>query len=157
MSREIEEGSEVWIKMPFGQFFVEPSTELETVLIAGGTGITPYISFLELSCDMLLPKGIRLFYGIRSGKYLLYKNTIDKCKLKLEDFNNWLFSESGDELGDMDYIQGRLDIEAIWELTPAPFKSTFYISGPPLMLRNFIRSLHNRGVNPDRVITDDWE
>src|SRR6476469_4200804 len=38
-------GREVWVKMPYGHFIIEPRGEV--VLLAGGTGITAFTAFLE--------------------------------------------------------------------------------------------------------------
>ena len=47
MIRELKVGSEVWLKLPFGIFDFRNALYENIVLIAGGTGISPFISFLE--------------------------------------------------------------------------------------------------------------
>src|SRR5215210_4075540 len=45
MERDLVEGKAVWIKMPYGDFFIESGPEV--VLFAGGTGVTAFTAFLE--------------------------------------------------------------------------------------------------------------
>ena len=44
---EISVGRQVWLKLPFGTFNFHDSSGKDVILIAGGTGISPFISFLE--------------------------------------------------------------------------------------------------------------
>ena len=46
MKDELETGKEVWVKLPYGHFIVSSLPGEEVILVAGGTGITPYIPFL---------------------------------------------------------------------------------------------------------------
>ena len=45
MERDLAEGREVWIKMPYGDFVVDGRADV--VLFAGGTGVTAFTAFLE--------------------------------------------------------------------------------------------------------------
>lgn len=56
---ELEVGRKVWMKAPYGEFIVKTDPEHETVLIAGGTGVTPFVAFME---DALV-KGVAGMYG----------------------------------------------------------------------------------------------
>jgi ferredoxin-NADP reductase len=54
---------ELWIKLPYGIFNFDESMDHDTVLIAGGTGVSPYISFLQYAIDKNLNPAIHLNYG----------------------------------------------------------------------------------------------
>src|SRR6185436_15694325 len=45
MEAEAVEGREVWIKLPYGDFFVDERADV--ALFAGGTGVTAFTAFLE--------------------------------------------------------------------------------------------------------------
>ena len=44
MEQHLRVGSDVWIKLPYGDLFTQPHNKTNTVFISGGTGITPFIS-----------------------------------------------------------------------------------------------------------------
>ena len=157
MATQIQKGDEVWLKMPYGSFYVTSEAGADTVLIAGGTGITPFVSFLEQACDQGAPGGIRLFYGARSRRHLIFEKTARECATRLSDFGVWLFSESPDDAAGPDYRYGRLHFELIWDLLPHPMASTYYLSGPPEMIASFSDKLAANGVRADEIRTDDWE
>lgn len=47
MLENLHEGDKIWIKLPFGSFNFSESIGRDIVLIAGGTGISPFIPFLK--------------------------------------------------------------------------------------------------------------
>ena len=44
MEKTLAVGREVWLKLPFGELFTQPHNKTNTVFIAGGTGVTPFLS-----------------------------------------------------------------------------------------------------------------
>ena len=51
MESELRCGSEVWIKLPYGDFTI--SQKSDVCLLAGGTGITAFIGFISgLTSDL---------------------------------------------------------------------------------------------------------
>ena len=44
MEQTLNAGSKVWLKLPYGDLFQQPHNKDLTVFIAGGTGITPFLS-----------------------------------------------------------------------------------------------------------------
>ena len=45
MERELAVGREVWVKLPYGEFVIDPTRD--AVLFAGGTGVTAFTAFLQ--------------------------------------------------------------------------------------------------------------
>ena len=60
---EIKKYDLVWIKLHYGTFTFDYTAE-NIVLIAGGTGITPFVSFLEYAIDKNIQLNNWLYYGI---------------------------------------------------------------------------------------------
>lgn len=145
----LEKGAECWLKLPYGEFLFPENEHL--TLIAGGVGITPYLSLLK---QMLVDKSeqaVALYYGIRSADHYLFSELLNECAGTLPGFKKNMYCEDGSVPGET----GLLDIETIFE--NAPDDSVFYLSGPPLMIDAFKKQLSVFGVEPQRIRVDDWE
>ena len=72
MEQKLRVGSEVWLKMPYGDLFTRNHNKRNTVFIAGGTGITPFLSLFthDLFKEYTNPK---IYLGFKSKKYNIYK------------------------------------------------------------------------------------
>ena len=57
MYSEVKKGDVLWLKLPYGSFSFPEKSGTEIILIAGGTGITPFISFLEYAIDEKIKDG----------------------------------------------------------------------------------------------------
>ena len=52
--RELREGQGVWVKLPYGEFVIPDADNV--VLLAGGTGITAFIAFIDGLTDSFCKK-----------------------------------------------------------------------------------------------------
>jgi len=93
MERTLAVGREVWIKLPYGEFVIDDSTD--AVLVAGGTGISAFTAFLEaLRPDR--PRAVTLVYGARTPALLLFQDMILGQFATVARFNVLFFTETGD-------------------------------------------------------------
>jgi ferredoxin-NADP reductase len=145
MESTLKVGSEVWLKMPYGDLFDQPHEKVNTVFIAGGTGVTPYLSLFnhERFKEYSEPT---LYLGLRSTKYHFYEKELNLAK----EINPMLNIEVVYQNTD-----GVLNIEEI--LAKSDSTSSFFISGPPIMIKTFKAYLIANGVSESNVLTDDWE
>lgn len=151
-------GAEVWIKLPYGIFNFEDSVDRNTILIAGGTGITPFISFLQYTIDKMLTTKIHLYYGIREKKVLIINNLVEECKRKLNNFKFHLFIENTENVGiDFEYTKGILPVNKIIKNCKIHSNPIFYLSGPPILITNFNNELINQGYDSGNIRYDSWE
>lgn len=145
MADEMKVGSRVQLKLPFGNLFSREHSRRNTVFLAGGTGITPFLSLLtapsfaeyETPC---------LHAGFRDKGANLYQDELERAKA----INPGLHAET--------YYQdtdGILDIERIYNSSDK--ETSFFISGPPTMIRSMKEYLVAQGLNADQLRTDDWE
>lgn len=149
MFNTLENGAECWLKLPYGEFLFPPDRHL--ILIAGGVGITPYLSLLKQMIEEKSTQAVTLYYGVRSAEYYLFGELLSRCKVGLPDFRETVYCEDGSVPGE----KGNLDIDAIY--ASAPDDSIFYLSGPPAMIESFKRRLLDLGVGSERIRVDDWE
>ena len=153
MAAELVEGSVVWLKFPYGSFTFE-STGHHVVLIAGGTGISPYVSFLEHCLVSESSPDISLYYGVSEEQYIIFGMILEKCKEMLPLFNYTSFCE-GPIQKPHQYLRGGM-INVTQILSENKSDSDFYISGPPLMIEHIRQSLLENQISPGRIFLDEW-
>jgi len=157
MFDEITEGNKVWLKLPYGNFTF-PENDSELVLIAGGTGITPFISYLEYALDKRSKNKIYLWYGVRSPEYIIFRNLLNQCQLILRNFHFRLFIENNIIKYNFDNVyKGPLSIENILHNNSPNAQWLYYISGPPQMIKSFKEIMLNRGIKEENIRIDEWE
>lgn len=158
MINELEEGDEVWLKLPFGDFNFDHAVGRDAVLIAGGTGISPFIPFLEsLAVKKAAVSSLSLYYGIRDPGLLIYGELLRKLEQSVENFHLHLYVESGTVGLFPAHHTGMLDVAKIAGESrnlPGP---VFFISGPKAMIQAFSRELQQNGTPSSKIFFDRWE
>jgi ferredoxin-NADP reductase len=161
MESDLVEGRQVWIKMPYGDFVVD--SRAAVVLFAGGTGITAFTAFLEGLAVQTPPEhqSVTLAYGARTNGLLIYRDVVERCAERLPSLDVSYFVEhDGDPpalQGRVRSMPGRVSVETVWPRLGRPFDTTYYISGPPPMLRTIGQDLRARNVAPEAIHIDAWE
>ena len=155
MADSLRPGSTVWLKLPYGEFVVRPEAAQETVLIAGCTGITPFVSFMEYMLDRTLETPVRVFYGARHEALLLDRPLIDECARRLPNVRSTYFAETPSS--DPAVKTGRVSAEAVFAGLDRPSDATYYLSGPPAMIEAVQRQLMERDVTSERIRLDAWQ
>ena len=149
---ECKIGQKIWLKFPYGKFSLSSSSN-EIVFIAGGTGITPFLSMIESLFHTNDQTKISLYYGVQKKEHLVGEDIITQYALINNQFHSHISIEESLEA---EHKHGKLDINSIIEET-ATKNSVYYISGPKTMIDDFKLSLINQSINLERIITDDWE
>ena len=154
MERELVEGREVWIKMPYGDFVVDGRADV--VLFAGGTGITAFTAFLE-GLVAASDRAVTLAYGVRSADLLIYRDVVERCAERLPSLQVSYFVERAGDQDPPAATAGRVSVAAIWPRLRRPEDASFYIAGPPPMLQTIGDDLRARHIAPEAVHIDAWE
>jgi ferredoxin-NADP reductase len=156
MMREVQAGKIVWLKLPYGEFTFDSDSAHPAVFIGGGTGITPFLSYLQWAADKKGDRPIRLFYGVKSPQDLLFKDRLDHWQAMLPHLSVYYFVEQEAE-GIPGAHSGRLDMSAIWPEVQTKPVSDFYLSGPPAMIDTLSAQLVQKGVQTEKIHVDEWE
>jgi len=148
MEDHLRVGSGVWLKLPYGDLFTRPHNKANSVFIAGGTGITPFLSlFTHKSFSGYTNP--RIYLGFRSSAFNIYEGELELIKL------NKNFMKNQDLNIVYEDIRGKLNIQDI--LRENGTDPDYFISGPPEMIKSFKNYLLADGVPILHVKTDDWE
>lgn len=155
---EIEAGAVVWGKGPYGNFFIDRAMGSRAILIAGGTGITPFCAMMDAALQRgAMPTDfVTLYYGARNTRLLVHRPLADQCAARFPGFQVRYFAEKVDRLGDV--RNGVIDLDQIMaDSQPSP-GTTFFLSGPRKMIEAFRRRLQDEFNIPGTcVLSDDWE
>ncbi len=140
MEAELHPGREIWVKMPYGEFIVDPGQDV--CLLAGGTGVTAFTAFLSgLSGEHR--HQIYLFYGARCPGLLIYRSLIETSQAQHPDLHVWYLAEQ--DVGDDDCIEGRINSAIIFRSIPHPRSIIYYLAGPPDMVNDLTSGLGKLG------------
>ena len=159
MERDLVEGQSVWIKMPYGDFVVD--SRGDTVLFAGGTGMTAFTAFLE-SLTPAVPQSVSLAYGARTSHLLIYRDLVERCTSSVPSLAVSYFVEERSSIEPARKHEGicpqigRVSVAAVWPSLRHPVDSAYYISGPPAMLQTISQDLRARGISPEAIHIDAW-
>ncbi|MHB8336532.1 MAG: FAD-dependent oxidoreductase [Ignavibacteriaceae bacterium] len=145
MVNELRNGKKIWIKLPYGELFSQDRSMHKCIFVAGGTGITPFLSlFTDNSFKKY--KNPVFYFGAKSEQYNIYNNALELSKLINPTFSVKNVYEN---------LQGALNIENIFNENNK--FSTYFISGPPLMINAFKKFLLSKDFEENQIKTDEWE
>ena len=151
MESDLRCGSEVWIKLPYGEFTINTATD--ACLLAGGTGITAFTAFLS-NITGEYPHSIYLFYGARNADLLIYRSLVESAIEQCLKLHRYYLVEVGQVNG---FLTGRINLNDVWNNVPHPQNVTFYLSGPPVMLKTISAELAEREIPAEQILMDAWE
>lgn len=121
-------GDEVNASAPLGEFSYEPLRDAENVIgLAGGSGITPFLSLARAieSGDEVLR--LTLLYGSRTKSDILFKDEFDRIASSSDRFNVvYVLSHEKDS----DYESGFLTAELIKRYAPSDKPYSIFMCGP---------------------------
>lgn len=141
MESALSPGSRVWLKLPYGDLFSKPHNKMKSVFIAGGTGITPFLSlFRHQSFEGY--SNSRVYLGFKSERFNIYETELK--------FSDLIRSEISYE-----DVNGILDLKKIFAENGTD--ASYIISGPPAMIKAFRHGLIEMGLPDCQILTDDWE
>jgi Na+-transporting NADH:ubiquinone oxidoreductase subunit F len=152
-------GDQIKVSGPYGEFFAKDSDN-EMIFIGGGAGMAPMRSHIF---DQLLrlksKRKISFWYGARSLREAFYRDEFDQLAKENPNFTWHLALSSAlpedNWKGLTGFIHQVLENNYL-KKHPAPEDCEYYLCGPPMMLTCCRKMLDNMGVEPERILYDDF-
>jgi ferredoxin-NADP reductase len=162
MRNELAIGNQVWLKLPYGEFSIDSAAAAgqDIVLVAGGTGISPFLSYLRTMLNgSPNTRRIHLLYGIRNATHQLCPEVLSACYSTIKGFGMDLYVENGADsiFPGVSQHQGMIQIERILETGKTMEDPAYFLSGPPIMIQTFKKGLAAAGINSKNIKVDEWE
>lgn len=123
---------------PEGVFTYEPIRDAQTVMgLAGGSGITPFLSMARAIDDGTEDFKLTLLYGARNKDEILFKDELDAIAERNDNFNV-IYVLSDAKTKTKYYEKGFIGAELIKKYAPEDGKYSIFVCGPEGMY-NFLR------------------
>ncbi len=145
---EIEPGTVAYVDGPFGAFDPERYPAPGHVFIAGGVGITPFMSILRTSADRRDPTPTILFYGAPTLERLAFADEIAALAERFPLRFVPVLKEPPDGWAGE---RGYLTREVLERHLDEPQTQEYFLCGPPPMIAGLISTLRALGVPHGRI------
>ncbi|MGM0651298.1 MAG: ferredoxin reductase family protein [Bacillota bacterium] len=141
-------GDKAFIDAAYGVFSFLNYRHEELVFIAGGIGITPFISMLRYIRDKMPDQKVTLFWINRNENYLCFRDELEELECELDNFRLVIImSDQPDWEGE----KGHLNAAMIQGYLESFDNKEFFVCGPPDMTATIIFELKERQVPPARI------
>lgn len=121
-------GDEVELSAPLGNFKYEPLRDAKTVVgLAGGSGITPFLSLAKAIADGDEDANLVLIYGCRTQGDILFKDELDAIAQACDKVRV-IYALSEEVVGG--YESGHLTAELIKKYAPTDEPYSVFMCGP---------------------------
>lgn len=142
-------GDKLWVTARSGSFTLPEDTQIPLVFIAGGIGVTPFISMLR---EMLIKgegRDVVMFNANKKPSDIAYRDLLEQAQegLGVRVVNILSDSNEGDE-------KGFITSEMVKKYVNDPLAPVFYLSGPSMMVDNYKKMLRDMGVSMANIRTD---
>lgn len=150
-------GAKLDIDGPFGSLTLHKKAERAGVLIAGGIGITPFISMIRHAVHTRSAQPLTLLYSNRRPEDTAFLSELQAHAQALPSFALHAtmtdMAHSGQPwVGDTALIDAAF-IQSKVKNLPAPI---FYVSGPPSLVQAMQATLAKAGVDEDDVRSEEF-
>jgi ferredoxin-NADP reductase len=138
----LQPGSTISATRISGDFVLPKNTAEPLLFVAGGIGITPFVSFMNEIKDKNLPAKLTLVYAVAHTDELAYIDTFVAAGARV------IVVSREDEYikAGVEYIQAEYLTPEVLKATDIDFKSSrAYVSGPPIMVDATIAALKKSG------------
>jgi ferredoxin-NADP reductase len=150
-------GTEVKIGPAMGSFTLHKNSAKAAVFLAGGIGITPFISILRQADHDRLPHKLYLFYSNRRPEDTAFLETLETLERSNQNFQLFCtMTDMGQSQQDWKGETGLIDQEMLSRHLSALQGPIYYSAGPPAMVAGMKKMLVDAGVDEDDIRTEDF-
>lgn len=150
-------GSTVTIDGPFGSLGLHQDRTRAAVFIAGGIGITPFISMLRQAAHEQLPQRLILLYSSRRPEDAAFLAELQELEERNERFR--LVATMTDmHLSARTWPNqtGLITAELVASVVGDLPKPIFYVVGPPGMVEAMRQTLQQGGIDKDDIRSEEF-
>jgi ferredoxin-NADP reductase len=149
-------GAAVRIVGPKGSMSLHDDPDRAVVMIAGGIGITPFMSMLRSEAEANRPRPMALLYSNSRPENAAYLDELRELEQHLDGFR---LVTTMTEMKDSDSWNGetrRIDADMVKEASRDLPRPHYYIAGTPDMAEDMRQMLDDMGIDDDDIHSEDF-
>ena len=150
-------GSRAKLEGPFGSLTLHNERTRPAVFIAGGIGITPFVSILRQAAEDRLPQQLLLLYSNRRPEDAAFLEELQQLEQQNKRFRLVAtmteMGKSGRPWNGETGLIGEALVRRTVAGLPAP---VYYVVGPPAMVEAMRETLNKAGVDADDVRSEEF-
>lgn len=154
---DITKGEEVNVRGSFGGFVFDEERDKDTVLIAGGIGVAPFMGMIQFATARKLHNKMTLIYSCSSQDDIPFFEQLTVLEKRNSNFKIVFVISRGptDKLKAKNVEVGRVTTEMIDHIIKGVYdEKTFFICGPTLFMHAMTKILQEQGVDDNRIMTE---
>lgn len=137
-----------------GDFTLDHAKKNTLVFIAGGIGITPFVSLLKALHDTKDTREIILFYSNKTYEEIAYQKFLGEISQQINLKVIYVLTELEKIPQNFNGEKGRINQKTIEKYVKNIANADFYLSGPISMVNGYKKILKTLGVRGKSIITD---
>ena len=150
-------GDELIVSGPFGKFVFNEKKHQDLVLIAGGIGITPFLSAMNYATAKELPNKLSLLYSNKTLGGTLFYDEIKRLELYNKNLRAlFCVSEKTDINLPAGVINKRITAAVIEDFIINPSGKHFFICGPSAFMSAMKKNLEIVGVQKHQIHMEEF-
>lgn len=143
----VKQGSKAILWGPYGKFGEGAANEKDLIWIAGGIGVTPFLSLLTDEVRSQKSRKIDIFYCVGSENKAVFDQEISLLSAKKTNITYHQYASD---------VCGRLDAQKIIELCGGVVNKKIMLCGPISMMNSLASQLKLVGVKNKDIIFEDF-
>lgn len=151
--KELPIGSVVELGPIAGAFTLPQDALKPLIFIAGGIGITPFISMLRYVSEQKLPYKITLIYSNRDKNSAVFLEELQNFEKSIPDFK-LVLTMTADNSWDKE--KRKVDANFIREYLPDVNSYAYFVVGPPPMVEAVQKTLLESGVSLENIKIENF-
>lgn len=154
--RDMPLGTKVQIEGPFGSMTLHSNRSRRAIFIAGGIGITPFMSMLRHAAHEDLPHSLSLIYSNRRPEDAPFLAELQELERARRGSFQLVATMTGAPDPDWRGRTGIVNAGLIESVRVPPAVPIFYVAGPPAMVAAMRAVLGGMGIEDDDIRSEDF-
>jgi ferredoxin-NADP reductase len=154
--RALPDGASLKLTGPIGQFTLTGAAR-PAVFIAGGIGITPFISMLRQAARDRVPRSLVLLYSNRRPEDAAFLGELEELERQNRNFRLVAtMTETSKSARPWEGPTGLIDAELIGRASGGLTAPVYYVVGPPAMVLAMQQTLRATGVGDEDIRSEEF-
>ena len=153
----LKAGDKIFVTGPFGKFVFDQKRHQDLVLIAGGIGITPFLSTMEYAAERALQNRLALVYSNKTIAGTLFFDEIRQLEKRNKNMRSVFFvTEQIPKSRRKGVVNGRVSAPLLSKFIGDSRNKTFFICGPAAFMSAMKQNLLSLGIAPRQIEMEEF-